>query len=102
MDTIKINGVEYRVEVNWRVLCSFLEYKECNDMSCFNNMSVKDYSALLALSIEEGERQEGRSVDAAEIVMTMPVSDASQVIARFMEIYVSQATPKTSGEPKKD
>ena len=103
-DSVKIDGKEYRVEVNWNALASFLREvgrDSIDELASFNTIRPSEITALIAACIVEGERLDGRKchISALDLGAVIGPSD----VAAFMDIYVRQSAPKMEvEEPKKE
>ncbi len=103
-DYIAIGGKEYRVEVNWNALTAFLQAvgrDTIEDLASFKTIRPSEIPALMAASINEGERLEGRDskVEALDLGAIIGPAD----VAAFMDIYVRQSAPRMEvEEPKKE
>ena len=103
-DYIAIGGKEYRVEINWNALAAFLQAvgrDTIEDLASFNTIRPSEIPALMAASINEGERLDGRdgkvkALDLGEVI-------GPGEVAAFMDIYVRQSAPRMEvEEPKKE
>ena len=91
-DFLKIGGTEYRVEVNWNALTSFLQFigeDSYDGLANVGTMRPSQAPALMAAAINEGERLEGREshlspLDVGAIIRPKDVE-------AFMQIYVRQS-----------
>ena len=103
MDRIEINGVAYRVEVNWNAITAFLEASGRDDVQSLIGLSSlrpSDLAGLLAAAINEGERLDGRESSlTAEEVGTVAGFDT---MAQFIQIFAKQTNPKGAGDGKKE
>ena len=103
-DYIVIGGQQYRVEVNWNALSNFLIYIDQDSiggLAEIDKFRVSQIPALMAATIEEGERLEGREfkMDPKELgTMLNPFH-----LQKFMEIYTRQSRVwmEMDGESKK-
>ena len=101
---LTIGGKEYRVEVNWNALTAFLEAvgrDTLEGLSSISGMKPSEISALIAASINEGERLEGREskLTAQDIGATLKLAD----VTAFMNIYIDQSRAQMdTKEPKKE
>lgn len=104
MDKIRISEKEYRVEVNWRSILSFMSIKDTDNMECLASMSVPDWVDLMVMCIIEGERLEGNDVSktVAEEVFALRPAELVETVTEFIKIYSAQSTAKVPDEPKKD
>ena len=100
-----LGGKTVRVEVNFNSLGSFLKYigkDSFDELSHVGVMAVSETTALMAATIAEGERLEGREfnmspLDIGAIIRMKDVKD-------FMDIYVRQsaAQVEVDGEKKEE
>lgn len=96
---INIGGKDYRVEVNWNALSSFLKAvgrDTLEGLSDISNMKPSDIAPLMAAAINEGERLEGRESrftgeSIGEVIRPSHVS-------KFMAIYIDQSRAKLEAE----
>jgi len=96
---ITIGGKQYRVEVNWNALVAFLAAvgrDTLEGLSDISSMRPSDISALMAASINEGERLEGREshFSALDLGAIIRPSDVGQ----FMDIYIAQSRAQVEEE----
>jgi len=101
-DVIKIAGKEYRVEVNWNALTAFLQSvgrDSIEELASFKTIRPSEIPALMAASINEGERLEGRQCDFTPLELGAVISPAD--VAAFMDVYVRQSAPKMEVEESK-
>jgi len=94
-----IGGKEYRVEVNWNAISAFLVAvgrDTLEGLSDIAKMKPSDISALMAASINEGERLEGRECHftALELGAMMRPSHVGQ----FVDIYIQQSRAQVEPE----
>jgi len=93
---IEIAGKRYRVECNWNAYAEFLRMSGRDSMSelvaVVGELRPSDTAGLMAASINEGERLDGRESHwtAESIGETANVLE----IAQFIRIYSDQATAK--------
>ena len=103
-DTIVIAGKTYRVEVNWNALTAFLQAvgrDTIEELASFKTIHPSEIPALMAASINEGERLEGRECNLNPLDLGTVISPAD--VVNFMNIYVKQSAPKMEVEnPKKE
>lgn len=102
MDHIELNGTSYRVEVNWNAIVAFLGASGRDDVRALvdlTSLKPSDLAGLLAASVNEGERLDGHDVHlSGEDVGAMAGLDT---MAKFIEIFGRQTTPKGQGDPEK-
>ena len=102
MDHIELNGTSYRVEVNWNAIVAFLEASGRDDVRALvdlTSLKPSDLAGLLAAAVNEGERLDGHDVHlSGEDVGAMAGLDT---MAKFIEIFGRQTTPKGQGDPEK-
>ena len=102
MDHIELNGTSYRVEVNWNAIVAFLEASGRDDVRALvdlTSLKPSDLAGLLAASVNEGARLDGHDVHlSGEDVGAMAGLDT---MAKFIEIFGRQTTPKGQGDPEK-
>lgn len=100
---ITINGREYRVEVNWNALSSFLKSvgrDTLEGLSDLTSLRPSDIAPLMAAAINEGERLEGREshLTGESLGEVIRPSD----VGKFMEIYIQQSRAQLeTDEPSK-
>lgn len=96
-DFLEIEGQEYRVEVNWNSIVQFLQATGKNTwegLSSFSAVTPSDLAPLMAASINEGERLEGRECHfSAEDVGAKCGFD---IIGKFLPIYQRQTGPQST------
>lgn len=102
MDHIELNGTSYRVEVNWNAIVAFLEASGRDDVRALvdlTSLKPSDLAGLLAAAVNEGERLDGHDVHlSGEDVGAMAGLDT---MAKFIEIFGRQTTPKGQGDTEK-
>ena len=107
-DTIVLGGIEYRVEVNWNALGSFLRAvgrDTIEELASFTTIRPSEIAALMAACIIEGERLEGRKVEGGILNFSLDLGAiiTPKDVAAFMDIYVRQSAPRMEvEEPKKE
>lgn len=89
---ITIGGKTYRVEVNWNALANFLTLigeDNIAGLARLDEFRVSHIPALIAATIEEGERLEGREVklDPKDLGMTLNPFH----LRKFMDIYTEHS-----------
>lgn len=95
MDRIELNGIAYRVEVNWNALVAFLEASGRDDVQSLiglSSLKPSDLAGLLAAAINEGERLEGR--ECALTAEKVGAQAGFDTMAQFIQIFTRQTTPK--------
>jgi hypothetical protein len=103
-DFLKIGGKEYRVEVNWNALSEFLQSigdDTYDGLANIGSMKPSQIPALIAATINEGERLEGRETHLSpkDVGAMIRLND----VEAFMKIYVRQSAAQVSEEePKKE
>ena len=106
MDTIVINGREYRVEANWRAITGYLRetgQDTLDGVANITSLSPSTVGGLMAACINEGERLEGRDARVtASILDDLRPSEAIGVLKDFVKVYLSQVAPQVPSEPKKE
>ena len=99
-----IGGVEYRVEVNWNALTAFLSAvgrDTLDGLSTISEMKPSEIPALMAASINEGERLDGRESKFTALDLGARIKPAD--VGAFMAIYVEQSRAQMeTEEPKKE
>lgn len=98
-DFINIGGNTYRVEVNWNAISEYLVFVGRDDIQAlanFGQLKPSDLTALLAASINEGERLEGNDVHFTPQELGEKCDFA--VIGEFLQIYIRQSSPKGQDE----
>ena len=101
-DFVTIGGQKYRVETNWNATVEFLAFKGTDDISAlsdFGKLKPSDLAPLAAACINEGERLEGHDVHLTPADVGAAAS--MDEIAAFIQIFVSQVSPKTAPDTKK-
>lgn len=94
-----IGGRRYRVEVNWNALANFLKAlgrDTLEGLADLASMKPSNIAALMAASINEGERLEGRESaltgeQLGEIIRPNHVGE-------FMSIYIRQSRAQVEEE----
>ena len=103
-DYIKIGGIQYRVEVNWNALASFLREvgrDTIDELASFNTIRPSEIAALIWACIAEGERLDGREFKLS--ILDVGAVITPEDVAGFMEIYIRQSSPQMEvTEPKKE
>jgi hypothetical protein len=103
-DYVKIGDREYRVEVNWNALASFLREvgrDTIDELASFSTIRPSEITALMAACIAEGERLDGRKDIPSSLDIGAVITPGD--VAKFMEIYVKQSSPQMEVEtPKKE
>lgn len=98
-DYITIGGRKVRVECNWNAIVACLESEGRDSMeglTGFGKLRPSDIAPLMAASINEGERLDGRE-------STLSPADVGALagyeeITDFVRVYASQRAPKTPEE----
>lgn len=103
MDRIIIDGLSYRVEVNWNTIVHFLEATgrdNVQELASLTDLRPSDLAGLLAASINEGERLDGKQVAFSAEDIGGLVDFAT--MAEFIAIFTRQTSPKggSTGEKK--
>lgn len=102
MDQITLNGNTYRVEVNWNAIVAFLEASGRDDVRELMGLSAlkpSDLAGLLAASVNEGERLEGREAHySGEEIGALADFDT---MAQFISIFARQTAPKGGEKEEK-
>lgn len=96
---ITIGGNEYRVEVNWNALSAFLVAvgrDTLDGLSDISSMKPSDISALMAASINEGERLEGRDCHFSPLDLGALIRPSD--VGRFIDIYIAQSRAQVEAE----
>lgn len=103
-DFLKIGGKEYRVEVNWNALSEYLQFigeDSYDGLANVGSMKPSQAPALMAASINEGERLEGRETHLSPKDVGAMIRPKD--VEAFMKIYVRQSAAQVDEEePKKE
>lgn len=95
-DYIEYSGKRYRVECNFNAITEFLEAtgKDTFDgLAGIAHLKPSDLAPLMAASINEGERIEGRECKlTGKDVGTWDIT----IFGKFVEIYGRQSSPDVS------
>lgn len=101
-DFMNLGGREVRVEVNWNAITEFLQFigeDSYEGLANIGSMRPSQVPALIAASVNEGERLEGREskLSALDVGAVIRTND----IKTFMEIYVRQSAAQMEEEDAK-
>lgn len=96
-DVIIIDGKEYRVELNWNAIVSYLQAAGKDDMLAladFRLLKPSDLTGLLAAGINEGQRLDGKEerFTAEEVGQHANLA----LMATFLEIFNRQMQPQVA------
>lgn len=101
-EKITIAGQDYRVEVNWNTIVSYLEASGQNNVTAlvnFGQIKPTDLAGLLAAAVNEGERLEGRDCHFTAEEMGSKCGIAE--MAQFITIFSRQTAVMTGTKEKK-
>ena len=96
-DKIQLNGVDYRVRVNWAAYAAFCAHVGINDLSAIEDaskMKPEDLKWFIFFALREGEKAEGRELQLTpdEVESALNIPDVNL----FFAIMAKQSGIKTT------